>query len=561
VPPVGHQSKTTGRSCNQDTTLIPDLRTDLLVGGEWQVADRQLTVINPATGEALADVVDADAGHGLAAAEKAAAVQEAWSRSSPRSRSAMLMQVHLTMLDREPELAGLIVAETGRPVTEAAAEVRYAAEFLRWFAEEAVRVGGEYRIAPDGASRILTARRPVGLCLLVTPWNFPAAMVARKLGPAFAAGCTAILKPAEQTPLTALWLAQAICDAGLPAGVLSVLPTSRPGELVDAVLGHPAIRKLSFTGSTPVGRHLQEQTGRRLLGTSMELGGNAPYLVLEDADVDAAIDGAMIAKMRNGGQACVAANRFFVHERHAKTFVSELARRVQGLRAGPLEDPRTEVGALIDDRAVVKLEHAVAGALEEGTTLLTGGVRPERPGSWYPATVITDVDPSAEILGTELFGPVAPIVSFSDEAMLARMANNSAAGLAAYVYTRDVGRALDWMDRLEVGMVAVNRGMVSNPAAPFGAVKQSGVGRKHAGFAHAQSGEDRRRSCAARTAADVARRSSSASRMSPLARYGSFRTAVPSVDSSTTSRGEAVTSATSRSLPVRTLSVNRSGRA
>jgi succinate-semialdehyde dehydrogenase/glutarate-semialdehyde dehydrogenase len=463
---------------NQDTTLTPRLDTELFIGGEWIATEQRLTILNPATGAPIAAVADADAVHGVAAAEAAAAAQDAWGRSAPRGRSDLLLRVQRTMLDREHELAALIVAETGRPVAEARAEVRYAADFLRWFSEEAVRVGGEYRIAPDGNSRILTSHRPVGPCLLVTPWNFPAAMVTRKLGPAFAAGCTAVVKPAEQTPLTALWLAQAFDDAGLPPGVLSVLPTSRPAQLAEAVLEHPAIRKLSFTGSTAVGRHLQQQAAQRLLRTSMELGGNAPFLVLEDADLDAALDGAIIAKMRNGGQACVAANRFYVHERHATAFATEFARRVDALRAGPLDDPSTEVGALIDDRAIVKLEGAVAGALAEGAALVTGGVRPRSPGSWFPGTVLTDVDPSAEILRTELFGPVAPIVSFSDEETLQRMANSTSAGLAAYVYTRDADRALDWIDRLEVGMVAVNRGMVSNPAAPFGGIKESGMGRE-----------------------------------------------------------------------------------
>jgi succinate-semialdehyde dehydrogenase / glutarate-semialdehyde dehydrogenase len=461
-----------------DTITPAELAVDLLIGGRWQRTDQRLTVENPATGEPLAMVADAGAEHGVEAADQAAAAQVDWSRSSSRSRSDILISVFRAMVDRESELATLIVAETGRPVAEATAEVRYAAEFLRWFAEEAVRVGGEYRFAPDGGSRILTSRHPVGMCLLVTPWNFPAAMITRKLGPALAAGCTTIVKPAEQTPLTALWLAQAFCDAGLPPGVLSVLPTSRPGELVDAILDHPGIRKLSFTGSTAVGRQLQARAGQRLIRTSMELGGNAPFLVLEDADLDAALDGAMIAKMRNGGQACVAANRFYVHQRHAAVFASRFARRVETLRDGPLHDAKTQLGALIDSRAVAKLERAVDSSLEAGAKVMTGGVSPSRPGSWYTPTIVADVQPSTEILRTELFGPVAPIVSFDDDATLERIANDSPAGLAAYVYTDDLRRALAWIDRLEVGMVAVNRGMVSNPAAPFGGVKQSGIGRE-----------------------------------------------------------------------------------
>jgi succinate-semialdehyde dehydrogenase/glutarate-semialdehyde dehydrogenase len=366
----------------------------------------------------------------------------------------------------------------GKSLTDARGEVTYAAEFFRWFSEEAVRVGGELRMAPSGANRILTFRKPVGVALLLTPWNFPAAMATRKIGPALAAGCTFVLKPAHETPLTALVLAQVLADAGAPAGVVNVLTTDKPADLVEAALAHEQVRKISFTGSTGVGRALLKQSAERIVNASMELGGNAPFIVLDDADLDAAVEGAMLAKMRNGGQACTAANRFLVAESVATEFASKLAAKMGSLRVGPGTDEDTQVGPMVNQKAVDGIADKVDRTVAAGATAVLGGERPSGKGFFYPPTVLSGVPRDAPAATDEIFGPVAPIISVRDEDDAVALANSSELGLSAYVYTRDLARGLRVCERLEVGMIGLNRGLVSDPAAPFGGVKESGLGRE-----------------------------------------------------------------------------------
>jgi succinate-semialdehyde dehydrogenase/glutarate-semialdehyde dehydrogenase len=382
------------------------------------------------------------------------------------------------MIERKEELAHLMSLEMGKSLTDARGEVAYAAEFFRWFAEEAVRVGGELRTAPSGANRILTFRRPVGVCLLLTPWNFPAAMATRKIGPALAAGCTVVLKPAEDTPLTALVLGQLLADAGAPAGTVNVLTTDRPGELVTAALADARVRKLSFTGSTGVGRTLLKQAADRIVNVSMELGGNDPFIVLDDADLDAAVEGAMLAKMRNGGQACTAANRFLVHEAVADEFAARLAARMGALRLGPGTDEASEIGPMVNRKAVAGIADKVERSVAAGAKAVLGGTPVDGAGFFYPPTVLTNVPRESAVAVEEVFGPVAPIIPVADEEDALAIANNSEMGLTGYVYTGDLARGLRVSERLEVGMVGLNRGLVSDPAAPFGGVKQSGLGRE-----------------------------------------------------------------------------------
>ena len=450
----------------------------LYVGGQWSPVDATFEVVDPATGEAIAAVADADAAHAIQALDAAVAAQPAWAATAPRVRAETLRRAYQLMVDRTDELAGLATAEMGRPVAESRAEVAYAADFLRWFAEEAVRVGGDYRTAPGGDYRILTVRQPVGPVYLVTPWNFPLAMVTRKIGPALAAGCTVVLKPAEQTPLSALALAALLAEAGVPDGVVNVIPTSRPAPVTEALLADPRLRKLSFTGSTEVGRLLLAQSARNVLRVSMELGGNAPFLVFDDADLPAAVDGALLAKMRNAGQSCVAANRFIVHESVATQFAAALRERMAALRTGPGLDPRSQVGPLIDAAARQRIAAAVADAEAHGATVTLGGSPAAGAGYFFPPTVVTGVSANDTLATTEIFGPVAAIASYPDEDSMIAAANASTAGLVAFAYTRDLARAVRVGEALEVGMVGVNRGLVSNAAAPFGGVKQSGLGRE-----------------------------------------------------------------------------------
>lgn len=452
--------------------------TELFIGGQWSGGSQgSFSVLDPSTGQPLAQVARAgldDLDRALAAA---AAAQPAWAATAPRERAEVLRRAFELMISRREELALLMSQEMGKTRADARAEVTYAAEFFRWFGEEAVRIDGTLRTAPSGANRILTFRRPVGVALLLTPWNFPAAMATRKIGPALAAGCSVVLKPAEDTPLTALLLAQLLADAGAPAGVVNVVTTDRPGELVQAALADPRVRKVSFTGSTGVGKLLLKQAADRIVNASMELGGNDPFIVLDDADLDAAVEGAMLAKMRNGGQACTAANRFLVQEAVVAEFAGKLAKRMGALRLGAGTDEQTQLGPMINKRAVDGITDKVDRSVAAGARPLIGGNRPDTDGFFYPATVLVDVPRDSAVATEEVFGPVAPIIAVRDDDDAVVIANASELGLTGYVYS-SLARGLALCERLEVGMVGLNRGLVSDPAAPFGGVKQSGIGRE-----------------------------------------------------------------------------------
>ncbi|MGA5699795.1 NAD-dependent succinate-semialdehyde dehydrogenase [Peterkaempfera bronchialis] len=452
----------------------------LYIDGEWREprGGAAIPVEDPGTGTVFAEVADAAEQDALDALDAAARAQDSWARTPPRDRGELLRRAFEAILARQDELAAVMTLEMGKPFAESRAEVAYAAEFLRWFAEEAVRIDGGYLVAPGGGSRVVVMRQPVGPCLLVTPWNFPMAMGTRKIGPALAAGCTVVVKPARQTPLSMLALVAVLEEAGLPKGVVNVFTTARSGELTARLLADPRLRKLSFTGSTEVGRILLEQASERVLRTSMELGGNAPFLVFDDADLDAAVEGAYQAKMRNVGEACTAANRFYVHRPVAAEFARRLAERLGGLAVGHGLDPASEVGPLIDARAVGGVAALVDEAVAAGAELLTGGGSLERDGHFFAPTVLASVPRGARTLHEEIFGPVAPIVAFDDEAEALALANASEYGLAAYVFTEGLARGLRVSERLESGMVGLNQGIISNPAAPFGGVKQSGLGRE-----------------------------------------------------------------------------------
>jgi succinate-semialdehyde dehydrogenase/glutarate-semialdehyde dehydrogenase len=454
------------------------VETDLFIGGKWIPAESRFDVLDPATGDVIASVADGSVSDSLAAVDAASAAGPDWAATAPRKRSEILRRAFELMTERADELAKLISLENGKALVDAKGEVTYAAEFFRWYAEEAVRADGTVATAPSGANRILVVRQPVGVCVLVTPWNFPAAMATRKIGPALAAGCTVILKPASDTPLTALAMAGILAEAGVPEGVVNVLPSRSSGKVVAAMLHDPRVRKVSFTGSTEVGRILLAQAADNVVNTSMELGGNAPFVVFGDADLDAAIEGAMIAKMRNAGEACTAANRFYVEESIADAFSARLAERMAALRVGPGTSPDTQVGPLVNEDTVAKVDSLVNDAISGGATATTGGTRPAGPGFYYPPTVLVGVDPASAILREEIFGPVAPIVTFTSEADAIRLANDTEFGLVAYVYTTDLARGLRVSEAIEAGMVGLNRGLVSDPAAPFGGVKQSGLGRE-----------------------------------------------------------------------------------
>jgi len=456
-----------------------DVPTGLLIGGEWTSGGGgRLAVIDPATEAPLAEVSDGTEQDGLAAVTAAHEALPAWAATPPRQRAECLRRAFDLMTSRAESFARLMTAENGKSLRDARAEVTYAAEFFRWYSEEAVRIDGNLTTAPVAGNKILVSRQPIGVSLLVTPWNFPAAMATRKLGPALAAGCSVVLKPAEDTPLTALALAALLEEAGVPAGVVNVVSTSRPGPVVAAIMADPRVRKLSFTGSTEVGRQLLRQGADTVLSCSMELGGNAPFLVFEDADLDAAIEGAMIAKMRNGGEACTAANRFYVHEAVAGEFTARLADRFGQLNLGPGLEETTDVGPLVNEATRSKVAGLVDGVAGDGAKIVLGGSAPDRRGYFYQPTVIDQVPASAAITDQEIFGPVAPVIRFSDESEAVRYANDTEFGLVSYVYTQDLRRGLRVSDALETGMVGLNRGLVSDPAAPFGGVKQSGLGRE-----------------------------------------------------------------------------------
>jgi succinate-semialdehyde dehydrogenase/glutarate-semialdehyde dehydrogenase len=452
----------------------------LRIGDAWLEAASGATfpVDDPGTGTTIAEVPDAGVEDGLAALDAAQAAQAAWAATPPRRRSELLTATYHALTARSEDLARLITLEMGKPLAEARAEVAYGAEFFRWFAEEAVRVEGRYNVAPAGSYRILTVPKPVGPCVFVTPWNFPLAMGARKIAPALAAGCTTITKPAGQTPLAMLFLARVMEEVGVPPGVVNIVTTSRSGEVVSALLADRRTRKLSFTGSTEVGRVLLRQAADNVLRTSMELGGNAALIVCADADLDVAVDGAMIAKMRNIGESCIAANRIYVEEPVREEFTARFAKRMGALTMGHGLDDGVDVGALIDEASVAKVAGLVTDAVDRGARVLVGGERPDGPGFFYPPTVLADVPDDARLLEEEIFGPVAPILSFtSDEEVIAR-ANDTEHGLVGYVFTRDLQRALRFTEGLETGMLGVNRGLISDPSAPFGGVKQSGLGKE-----------------------------------------------------------------------------------
>jgi succinate-semialdehyde dehydrogenase/glutarate-semialdehyde dehydrogenase len=436
------------------------------------------TVKDPATGLPICDVPDHDVADGLAAVERADKALPAWAGMAPRERAEILRRAFDLMIS-DTSLAPLIAWENGKSIADARAEVTYAAEFFRWFAEEAVRLEGQFSIAPAGGTRTLVTHRPVGVAALITPWNFPAAMATRKIAPALAAGCTMVLKPASETPLTALAIARILTAAGVPDGVLEVVPTSDAGGVVGAWLADDRVRKVSFTGSTNIGRHLLRQAADRVLNASMELGGNAPFIVCPDADIDAAVAGAMVAKFRGGGQACTAANRLYVHADVAEKFIAAFGTEVESLRVGAGRDEKTQVGPMISAQAVRRLDAQVEDAVAAGARISHRATIPTT-GSFYPPTVLTDVPADAAILKEELFGPVAPIVTWTDEDDLVARANDTEFGLAAYVYAGSLKTALQLAERIEAGMIGINRGVVSDPAAPFGGVKQSGLGREGA---------------------------------------------------------------------------------
>ena len=460
--------------------VLEAVPTELYIGGRWRPSDSGNTfpVHDPATGRELAAVADATIADGAAALDAAATAQKAWSRTAPRERAELLRAAFDAVIARSDDFAMLMTLEMGKPLAEARGEVTYGAEFLRWFSEEAVRVSGRYAAAPDGKTRLLVHKRPVGPCLFITPWNFPLAMATRKIAPAIAAGCTMVVKPATLTPLTTLLFAQVLEEVGLPTGVLNVIPTSRAGAVTGPLIADTRLRKLSFTGSTEVGRRLLADSAQQVLRTSMELGGNAPFLVFADADIDAAVDGAMVAKLRNMGEACTAANRFIVHESVAEEFATKLADKMARLVVGPGIEADSQLGPLIDEESRAKVHDLVQDAVAHGAAIVTGGQPVPGDGYFYSPTVLTGVTTDARILREEIFGPVAPITTFQDEEHAVQVANDTEYGLVAYVYTRDTARTLRMSEELETGMLGINVGVVSNPAAPFGGVKQSGLGRE-----------------------------------------------------------------------------------
>ncbi|QBI20909.1 NAD-dependent succinate-semialdehyde dehydrogenase [Egibacter rhizosphaerae] len=458
----------------------PDVPADQWIGGRWQPADggNRFPVFDPATGDVLVEVADGGEPEVQAAVSAAHEAQPAWAATAPRTRGEVLRRAYELLADEQERVARLIVMENGKGLADARGEARYAAEFFRWYAEEAVRLDGDLLRSPSGGNWIMSLRQPVGVALLVTPWNFPAAMGTRKIGPALAAGCSVVLKPASAAPLTSLAIADALHRAGAPAGTVNVVVGSRSSSLVGPALADPRVRKLSFTGSTEVGRTLLQQAAERIVNCSLELGGNAPFIVTEDADLDAAIEGAMIAKMRNGGASCIAANRFLVQERVAAEFRDRLTSAMGGLAMGPGLDESHDVGAMVSDAERDKVADLVARGVEQGAVVQVGGAPPQRPGAFFPPTVLSDVAPDNVLLHEEVFGPVAPIRTFTSDDEAIKAANDTEHGLASYVFTGDLGRGLALSEALESGMVGLNRGFISDPAAPFGGVKQSGIGRE-----------------------------------------------------------------------------------
>ena len=467
-------------SASDERRVLDAVGTDLYIGGRWRPSSSggRIDVEDPATGQTIATVADGSVADGRAALDAAVAARAGWATTPPRDRGEILRRAYELMTERADDLALLMTLEMGKALAESKAEITYAAEFFRWFSEESVRIHGRWSVAPNGATRLLTMKQPVGPCLFITPWNFPLAMGTRKIGPAIAAGCTMVVKPASATPLSMLALAGLLADAGLPDGVLNVITTRATGEVMEPLIKDPRLRKLSFTGSTEVGKRLVEQSAEQLLRVSMELGGNAPFVVFDDADLDAAVDGAMLAKMRNIGEACTAANRFHVQVGVVEEFTARLAQRMSDLKLGRGTEEGVDVGPLVDAKQRDKVDELVRDAVDRGARVVTGGARVGERGYFYAPTVLADVPADARLLREEVFGPVAPIATFETEDEAVEAANDTEFGLVAYVFTRDLQRALRVSERIETGMVGLNVGVVSNPAAPFGGVKWSGFGRE-----------------------------------------------------------------------------------
>ncbi|MEN0085072.1 MAG: NAD-dependent succinate-semialdehyde dehydrogenase [Leifsonia sp.] len=470
---------TTAELTARESELLARIPDGLYIGGVWEAGSRErIGVQDPATGRVIRRIANATPEDGIRALDAAAAAADGWAATAPRVRAEILRRAFDLLQERREDFALLMTLEMGKPLAEANGEVTYGGEFLRWFSEEAVRISGRYGQNPEGTGTMVVSQRPVGPCYLITPWNFPLAMATRKIAPALAAGCTVVVKPAELTPLTTLFFAQLLEDAGVPAGVVNVIPTSTARAVSEPIIADPRLRKLSFTGSTPVGRTLLAQAGQNVLRTSMELGGNAPFVVFEDADLDKAVEGAMLAKFRNIGQACTAANRFIVHESVADEFARRVTEKVQALRLGRGTDDGVTIGPLIDDRAVASMTALVEDAVARGARVLTGGTAPEGDGYFFEPTVVVDVQPGSDILREEIFGPVLAISTFSTEDEAVAAANGTEYGLVGYVFTRDLARGQRMIDRVDTGMMGLNTGLVSNAAAPFGGVKQSGLGRE-----------------------------------------------------------------------------------
>ena len=463
-----------------EAALLAQVPDKLYIGGEWvdSTSGRSIEVHDPATGLVIKTIADASVEDGARAMDAAANAQASWARTAPRVRGEILRKAFDLLVERADEFALLMTLEMGKPLVEARGEVNYGGEFLRWFSEEAVRINGRFNSNPEGTGRIIVTHLPVGPSFLITPWNFPLAMATRKIAPALAAGCTTIIKPAELTPLTTLLFVKLLEEAGVPAGVVNVITTSTSREVSTPIIADSRLRKLSFTGSTGVGQALLKQASENVLRTSMELGGNAPFVVFDDADLDKAVDGAMAAKFRNIGQACTAANRFIVHESVADEFASRLTERVRAMAIGRGTEAGVTIGPLINDAAVDKADELVQDALAKGATLATGGKRVEGAGSFYEPTVLTGVAAGSDILREEIFGPVVTIIPFTDEADAVAKANDTEYGLISYVFTRDLARSLRLIETLQTGMMGINVGVISNAAAPFGGVKQSGLGRE-----------------------------------------------------------------------------------
>jgi len=467
-------------SDTRETDLLGHVPDGLYIGGQWRPATggRTFAVTDPSTGETVKEIADASVEDGVAALDAASEAFPSWSTTPARHRAEILRRAFELLTERKDDFALLMTIEMGKPLKESAGEVTYGGEFLRWFSEEAAHVQGRYGANPEGTGRMIVTQHPVGPCYLITPWNFPLAMATRKIAPALAAGCTVVVKPASQTPLTTSLFVQLLEDAGVPVGVVNVINTSTSGPVSEAIISDPRLRKLSFTGSTSVGQKLLEQAATGVLRTSMELGGNAPFIVFEDADLDKAVEGALAAKFRNIGEACTAANRFIVHSSIAEEFARRITDRVRDFHTGRGTEAGVTVGPLIDERAVEKVSELVRDAVANGATLRIGGLVLERPGTFFAATVLSDVRPGSQILREEIFGPVVAIVSFTEEDDAVRLANDTEFGLISYVYTQNLARGMRMIERLETGMLGLNVGVVSNPAAPFGGWKLSGLGRE-----------------------------------------------------------------------------------